>query len=550
MKSYPRSVSFFLFLIVALGFLLRFYNLNWGAPYYFHPDERNIASAVVNLSYPDNLNPHFFAYGSLPIYLTYATAVVWNRLTGQSISPFQATFEQAILILRFLSVLFSTLLLILIYKAAKQLDQQSTGIFALFLATVSTGLIQYTHFGTYEMWLTFFYFAFVYTLVLYIKNKRLLFFLISTICLGISIALKVSSLPLLALPFIVLLYDLIHQATPLSQKIYTSIAYTVFLFVIPVSIFVVSNPYVLLDTTSFLASMQYESSVATGSLPVFYTQGFIDTTPVVFQLFKVFPFLLNPLLTLLMLPALVFFFVKSIQYKNSFGIYLLAFFILFASQAFLFVKWTRYMVPLLPFIYLFIALLVARFPYERVPKLIQPFSLAVDKYLAFVTISVISALFGISFFVTVYLYPDTRVDASSWMKQNLPPQQHLLSEPYDVGLTAFQELPQTITIFDFYSLDQDSAKKELLQQQLQMTNYVLLPSQRVLKSRLSQPEQFPAGHSFYTGLFDEKKYELVYKTNCNLFCRIAYLGGFETYLEETAYVFDRPTVYLFEVKHE
>ena len=39
-----------LLILLVIGGVLRFYNLNWGAPFYFHPDERNIASLISSLN--------------------------------------------------------------------------------------------------------------------------------------------------------------------------------------------------------------------------------------------------------------------------------------------------------------------------------------------------------------------------------------------------------------------------------------------------------------------------------------------------------------------
>src|SRR5215475_7656981 len=62
------------------GLLLRLYGLNWDQGNSFHPDERQILFHVTALHWPTSLaqfldptqsplNPHFFAYGSFPIYL-------------------------------------------------------------------------------------------------------------------------------------------------------------------------------------------------------------------------------------------------------------------------------------------------------------------------------------------------------------------------------------------------------------------------------------------------------------------------------------------------
>src|SRR5215475_646212 len=69
-----------LFGLALLGFGLRLYGLNWDQGHSFHPDERQIMFHVTALAWPTSLaqfldpansplNPHFFAYGSFPMYL-------------------------------------------------------------------------------------------------------------------------------------------------------------------------------------------------------------------------------------------------------------------------------------------------------------------------------------------------------------------------------------------------------------------------------------------------------------------------------------------------
>src|SRR5258706_8715206 len=104
-------------LLTLSGTLLHFYNLNWGAPWYFHPDERNIASSVSQLQFPTQMNPHFFAYGTLPIYTIYFTGLMSNLiatchlslvtcLSAEALAKVDhVPFEQAIVISRFYSAL-------------------------------------------------------------------------------------------------------------------------------------------------------------------------------------------------------------------------------------------------------------------------------------------------------------------------------------------------------------------------------------------------------------------------------------------------------------
>src|SRR5437660_3260298 len=121
-----------LFGIAFLGLALRLYGLDWdqiqarsqlllrlyGAGFAlgnnFHPDEREILFHVVQLSWPKSLaqfldptasplNPHFFAYGSFPLYLL---ATLGNLLSH--ISPSLASFANLTLTGRFMNALFDS----------------------------------------------------------------------------------------------------------------------------------------------------------------------------------------------------------------------------------------------------------------------------------------------------------------------------------------------------------------------------------------------------------------------------------------------------------
>ncbi len=80
MKIVIRWRPLALFVLALLGLALRLYGINWDQGNSFHPDERQILFHVMALSWPKSfsqflnpvtlpLNPHFFAYGSFPLYL-------------------------------------------------------------------------------------------------------------------------------------------------------------------------------------------------------------------------------------------------------------------------------------------------------------------------------------------------------------------------------------------------------------------------------------------------------------------------------------------------
>ena len=119
MKIIVRWRPLALFGLALLGLALRLYGLNWDQGNNFHPDERQILFRVMDLSWPNSiaqffdpqhspLNPHFFAYGSFPLYLLAFVGSILVRF-----SPGMGTIDNLTLVGRAISALFdsSTILL-------------------------------------------------------------------------------------------------------------------------------------------------------------------------------------------------------------------------------------------------------------------------------------------------------------------------------------------------------------------------------------------------------------------------------------------------------
>lgn len=529
MMAFIQNKLSFIFFLILIGGFFRFYNLNWGDPFYFHPDERNIASTVLNINFPTQMNPHFFAYGSFPIYLIYFTSYLVNLLIKS-----QLIFEQAIIISRFYSAILSILIIPSIYFVGKKLVNRQTGIIAAIFCTFSVGFTQFAHFGTFEMWLTFLGIWLFYFSLKLIKDSNLKNIIIAGIIFGLLIATKISSLPLLILPFVSIgLCFLPKNEMQIYLRLFKIILKILILFFVSTVTFIIFSPYVFLDSKSFLSSIRYESSVALGTLPVFYTGEFFNSIPIIFHFTKIYPFLINPILTSLFIPSFFYVLFLSIKKKNfAYTLLNICYLILFLTQAFLFAKWTRYILPTLPFIYLITAIFLERFVNKKLLNIIF-----------FVCI-----VFAGSYFITVLINEDTRFQASIFAKENIPNDSYVLSEVYDMGIVPFNPNLNSIQLFNFYDLDQTpDIKKVELDTLLSQSKYIILPSQRILKTRLINKSKFPIGHRFYDELVNEKLgYKKIYETPCDIFCKIIYLGSPIFSLEQTVNVFDRPTVFIFK----
>lgn len=540
-------------ILTLIGAFLHFYNLNWGAPFYFHPDERNIAFSVSQLVFSGKFttgqfNPHFFAYGSLPIYSIFFYGFLSSLLFSPDNPLARLNFEMAIYISRMFSAFFATLLIPVMFFIGKKIKNENTGLIAAFLTTFSTGIIQFAHFGTFEIWLTFFT-TLLFWCCLFIKQHpttRLT--IILAILTGILVSIKISHLAILPIALLVITIQEIFQNKIRHHffKIIMILKGFFLFFLITLFIYLITNPYTFLDTKSFLSTMQYESSLALGTLPVFYTGEFYNTLPIIFQFLHVYPFLLNPIIELIFIASFLYLLIKILKTKNITLIFLLSFYaLLFFSQAILFVKWTRYMIPTLPFMFLTIAVAISDFSF-------QIKSQGLKKYF-FIIISlmgVITLIFSISYFITAFIKPDTRIAAYTFAKKNIPTNAKILSEVYDLGIVPFNDPFGSITLFNFYDLDNELSSPELKQElakDLNQSEYIILPSQRIIKTRIINKEKFSAGNIFYSRLTSgDLAFKKVYETSCDIFCKITYLGSPIYSFEQTANVFDRPTVMIFK----
>lgn len=543
MKIFKKNKEILiLILLILIGGFLRFYNLNWGAPFYFHPDERNIASAISQLNFPLQMSPHFFAYGSFPIYLTYFSSVIINIIFSLK-SIIQSSFEQSIIIGRFYSAFLSLLIIPLIYVVGKKLKDEKTGILAAFMATFSIGLVQFAHFSTFEIWITFLSLVIFYLSLLSLKSNNRNFLPVIGLIFGLLLSTKISGGFLF---FYILFFVLMNNIKNIRKPLFlirSSLLDLLIVFLPTMIIFFLTSPFAFLDFGSFLSSLKYEASVALGTLPVFYTGEFFNSTPIVFQFTKIYPFFLNPVLTIVFIFSFFYLILKGIKTKNpQYLILNTCYLILFLPQAFLFAKWARYMTPTLPFIYLIISLLVVNL-LEAKNNSIKIFSKII---LLVLSISAIISTF--SYFKTAFINEDARISAAKFAKQNILSNARIVSEVYDLGILPFNSVFPNITLFNFYDLDNKTPKKtEELSSLLSHTDYIVLPSNRIMKTRIINAKKFPFGNKFYNSLFNGKVgFTKIYETSCDIFCRISYFGDPVFSLEQTANVFDRPTVFIFK----
>ena len=244
-----RAITHRLLTIVLILLLVytRFVNLGWGLPYPMHPDERNMADAMMKLRCEDPsefvqglltlaprnvytyltsgeyalsntkvecLNPHFFAYGQLSLYSASMIAQLIHTLS-QSVPQISMqkdfNFSEAVMGLRLLAAIASCVTVFVLLKILQLLNPRfSTPVWkyvALLFLIFSPILIQFSHFGTTEAVLVLWFSLLTYVAIRATQRKKILLrdiVFMSIVC-GLAIATKVSSLLFLFIPWMVIL---------------------------------------------------------------------------------------------------------------------------------------------------------------------------------------------------------------------------------------------------------------------------------------------------------------------------------------------------------
>lgn len=521
MRLLPKK-GLILLLLIAIGGFLRFYNLAWDNGHFFHPDERYIPASAAQIHFFDQLNPNFFVYGSFPIYLFRALGDFLVFVTKSQIwtSGLYLNF-----IGRGLSAFLSTLTIFLIFLLGKKMADEKVGLLAAFLVAFTVGAIQFAHYSTTESLLIFWLLLLTLFSLDLVQKPTLKNYLKIGVILGLAVATKMTALLFLATPLVA------HLTSQIKAPKY----HLKFLLAIIVGLitFTIFSPYVFLEFQKFVIQMRYETNVATQTHAAVYVLQFEDTTPYLYQLGNFFwqmgPVALAGILGIIILSVI------AVKRRDKNLIIFLSFpllYYLWSGQWY--AKHVRYTTLLLPFLSLSAAWLL--FEIQKI------WGRRVITLASFVTF-----LWALAFF-SIYTREQTRITASKWIYQNIPPGAKILSEHWDNRLPL--DLPPNLSNIyrveplDIYQPDNEE-KINYYANQLSQADYLILASRRLYGTLIHLPELYPLTSHYYRLLFAG---ELGY-TKINQFTSYPRLLGFEINddkSEETFQVFDHPKVLIFE----
>ncbi len=594
--------------ILTIGTILRFTNLNWDSFLAFHPDERNIAWAVTRIHFFDRMNPKFFAYGGLPIYLYRALGDLMSLATRDL--RWVTDWGAIAVIGRYVSATLSTVSIFLIYLVGRSYFSRAVGLASAVLLAFAPWAVREAHFATTETMLVFF------LLLLLLLSRRL--YAAGSVdnfempaegarvphsgardraarkissattaagfVWGLALAAKTTSLLFGVIHLTAIWITIFEKKMPKRQFVQSlllpRIGQTLKLILVTALIFFLFSPYTLLDLRDFRESMSYESGVALGRFTVPYTLQFLNTAPYLYQiqtmLWQAGPAAIVGIAGLVCMVTMLFYYTmrggvpfrstimalaKKTLWRNEdldldgarTTAYRLAharliLFLIFPLLYFgwvgtWFAKFSRYNVPFLPFVTIATAwVCITLLKRSRVAGL------------AFTTLLLsYTALWGVMNW-TLYLRPQTRVEASAWIYDHIPAGSRIYTEHWNDGLPV--SLADGLAhpgyqrdLLHVYDEPDDEKKLENLTAKLAAGDYVILSTPRIWRIMPGLKKRYPIASRLYGALLTGK---LGYADVVRFSSYPALFGMMipDDRAEETIQVFDHPTVMIFQnMKH-
>ncbi len=514
----PRA-SILLVAVLALGALFRLQGVNWDAHHHLHPDERFISMVEEKLVTPKSLGEYFdsahsglnpynrghgsFVYGTLPMLL--ARSVV--ALVGKR--GYDGTF----LVGRVLSALFDLLSVWLVYRIVRRFAARRTALVGACLLAFAPLAIQLSHFWTVDTFLTTFSTAALLCAVRLAQGKsRWREFVLTGLAVGLAVACKITGLALL-LPVGVswLLGSLPASGLPPAQErrdwAVARLARIAMLLVAAAVTVRIAFPYAFLGKSflSFRLDPRWVADLKglTGlarSVAAFPPNFQWAGRTVLFPLKNIVLWGAAPLFGLAALAALGWGAVAVWKRKSSpLAPLLLHALFLMAYHGLTMAKSMRYLYPVYPTLAALAALFLATLAGKESASPLARWR----RWLPAVAVAA-TFLCGLAF-TSIYRREHTRVAASRWIYQNVPPGKRFVNETWDDGL------PLPMEGFDAgqYGGPQpnvvgpdNAAKAEEIVKALEEADGVAITSNRAYGSLTRIPDVFPMTRAYYAALFE------------------------------------------------
>jgi len=239
-----------LFLIVVVGFLLRFWGIGFGLPNLYHQDEKVTMGIALGFGSGD-LNPHYFWHPNLLHYLlffVYGVYFLFGKVVGwfPALSDFEREFfmnpSSFYWLGRFVvGVLFGTATIGATYALAKKLFQARIALIAALFLSLLFLHVRNSHYIRHDIPVTFFIIVSLFSYISLLENPKRSRYFFAGFLTGLSISTNWNAFLLVPFFFIVHIFNTKENQTRLF-----SVSFLLGLVMIPITLFLTS-PFVFFD---------------------------------------------------------------------------------------------------------------------------------------------------------------------------------------------------------------------------------------------------------------------------------------------------------------
>lgn len=427
-----RNQKIFLGFILVMAAAVRLWGIGWGLPFPYHPDEGTIIFRAMAFGSGD-LNPHFFRWPSLPMYLMFFVYGSWYVM-GYILGAFSNSEDFLRLYIedptcfwilgRLMSAVASMMTVALTFILGRKLYSVSTGLMASLFLSVAYLHVRDSHYCTPDVLLTFLMTVSLWFILQILEKGDLKSYVLAGLFAGLAASTKyVGGATVCISIFLAFLWNSVWDrskgsAFPETGRLLACAATALIAFV-------AGTPFSLLDYGTFIQDVLVQANMvepgkAAGSALVSYLSG----------LRKIFfTILWNGLgapMFLASVAGMLLALLRGPARSLALWIYWVPYAIVFSVFS---IHRATYFTPLVPVFCLFAAFFVShliettlgaaqanlgkRWPVYAVPAIILVFS-----------------GFQVATFNSIISTRDTRTEAKAWVESNIPENSVILKGGY------------------------------------------------------------------------------------------------------------------------
>ena len=581
--------------ILLVAATLRLFGNDWDRYEHYHPDERYIAWVGTSLSFPTSfagalnpqestLNPYYwppteneeacilnvsdqpreFAYGHLPLYLTFLATELVERIAPNTFDSYPPTcrtadgsqvftnIDKITVVGRALTALFDVGTVLAVFLLGRKLFGNIEGVLAALLLALTVTHIQLAHFLAVDPYMTFFVVSAIYLMIRALQAERPGLMLgLAAFCVGLAIGSKFSGI-LLGLPlFLTWFWARALSLVKLRRggRMFLSLIGTMLTVLLA---FALTNPFALLDMSCealsvpvsfgriqvpsfnwrscFLFNIGKQAAMVNGDDAFPFVRQYFGTTPFIYFLEMQLRWGMGWLAGGLGILGSLWIFIRStwrLNWRNLFNSskyfvrpsarpfwLVLAWCVPFTiSTGTFFVKFMRYWQPLIPFMLIFgIGFL---WTWRRIWL----------RNLVAISTLTMTALYAVAF-MSIYLQPHPWVIASLWVYDNIDPDSSILNEKWgdrlpstllvdgvQLSARSYRYQHDTLTWLSGIGTADNEEKWVDNMHRLADADYIIIESNRIYGVVPRLPALYPLSGLVFQPLFDgDLGYEAVYVT--------------------------------------